>query len=594
MNKRLNLLSVVARHWEILLLVIGWALYLIVKLVGPLLVVRLFDGNSWTLLNTLTTSHEQQTLDYYQGLMQDLVFGPIIQTLSFVLLALMLWRYCRNVSLKVFALIIFVFLLITKWEVLSFPPYGDAIGGPFAEALWLFEHNFDYVGLFHQPTFTVGGPRVYFFSIYPGFLALTLKVIPWTQAFLVFHHLLTFALTAGIIAMVRECGRKVFEPVLAMLLALILLALPLFQSQTEAINMEMPVTFFVVWAAYAFVHQRWAQGAALAAIAATVKGLGIIACGSAVVLICFGAWRMVGLREKLKSLAWALVPAITGIFIVSAKFIFHDTHVQQGMVQLDAGWPSLKKEFIFYLFLLALAIFVFHIVRLIIRKKPVDIFIPAIFFLFSAGWFMLFFNFYAVSPRYRVTLFPFLVFCAAYAIALVFQLKIVQRIVAVIVIVAACVCSYGGFYGGMSENDHVLLERSLEYRNDLILNRRLIQAAQERYSDQLIVAPFTIAQALAIPQLGYVHKKLKVMMYGFGIKYGNIANYPGLKNLNLRRTVFVGVKVAPISEDFSYPVGPHDFILEKIAVGNKEASFFRGGVAIESLWRVTHGVELNK
>ncbi len=230
MNKRLNLLSIVSRHWEIFLLILGWALYFVVKFAGPLLVTRLFVDNSWNFLNSLTASQGQQTLDFYQGLIQELVFGPMMQTLSFVLLALMLWRYCRGVSLKVFALIIFIFLLITKWEVLLFPPYGDAIGGPFAEALWLFEHNFDYVGLFHQPTFTVGGPRVYFFSIYPGFLALTLKAIPWTQVFLVFHHLLTFALTAGIITMVREYSRMFFDSVLAILVALILLALPVFQS----------------------------------------------------------------------------------------------------------------------------------------------------------------------------------------------------------------------------------------------------------------------------------------------------------------------------------------------------------------------------
>lgn len=207
-------------------------------------------------------------------------------------------------------------------------------------------------------------------------------------------------------------------------------------------------------------------------------------------------------------------------------------------------------------------------------KRKTDVQAPGILFLYAAGWFALFLNFYAVSPRYRVTLYPFLVVCTAYAVVLVFKWKIGQRMIAVIVMIAACLLSYGRFYGQSVDNDHVLLERSLEYRNDLMLNRRLIAVAQERYSDQLIVAPFTIAQALAIPQLGYVHKKLKVMIYGFGIKYGNIANYPGLRNLNLRRTVFVGVKVAPISEDFSYPVGPHDYILEKSQWAIRKLAFF--------------------
>ncbi len=579
---------------DIFLLSLGWAAYFILKFAGCLWVAHLFAKGSFDLLNFLSVNQSTQTLDFYQGRIQETLVGPATQTLAFALLVFMLWRYLSEVSFKVFGAIIFVFLLVTKFEVLFFPPYGDAIGGPFAEGLWLYAHNFDYAGLFRAPTFTDGGPRVYFFSLYPGFLALTLKLISSTKFFLAFHHILTFALTAGIIAYVREYAKKVFEPVLAFLMALILLALPLFQSQSEAINMEIPVAFFMVACANALANKRWGWATIFAILSAAVKGLGIIACGCVFVVLCVYSLKAKNIKERLKLVALSLISAMMAVFIVGAKFIFRDAHVQQGMVSWDAGWPSLKNEFIFYLFLVSCAVFFFDLARRFFCKQKTD-FLPAgVMYLFAAGWFLLFLNFYAVSPRYRVALYPFLVFSVFYAVVLLLKWKVLSRTLALCILAASCVMSYGSFYGSIPDNDHVLLERSLEYRNDLELNRRFVKAAEERYSDQLIVAPFTIAQALAIPQLGYVNKKLKVMIYGFSLKYGDIANYPGLKNLNLRTTVFVGVKIAPISPEFSFPVGPHDIIVEELAVGNKKASFFRGGFAIESLWRVTHGVGFSK
>jgi len=579
----------------LVLLVLGWTLYFVVKCLSPSWIAHWEQTQSYDLLNRLAIGQGQETLEFYQGRIQETVFGPALQVLSYLLLALLLARYFANTSIKKFALIIFLFLLVTKFEVLLFPPYGDAIGGPFAEGLWLSQHSFDYRGLFNQPNFSVGGPRVYFFSLYPGFLALTLKLIPWTPVFLAFHHLLTFALTAGIIAMLRECGRKTFGQDLAWLSSLVLLSLPLFQSQSEAINMEIPVTFFTMWSAYALSQRRWGQCALLACLAAAVKGIGVIACGAVALVFLMEIFRTPRLKEKIRLLALSLLVLVTAAFIGGAKFFFKDTHVQQGLVRWDAGWPSLQKEFIFYLFLISVVVFMVYASFRFLKSRrekysDAGIFTPAVMFLFAGMWFFLFLNFYAVSPRYRVALYPFLVFLVIYTITLVLKWGIVQRLLAIAVLIVSCWYSYGVFYGSIPDNDHVLLERSLEYRNDLEVNRRLVRIAEQRYNNQLIVAPFTIAQALAIPQLGYVKSKLNVMIYGFGLKYGGILNYPGLHNLDPTKTIFVGVWVAPIDPSFAYPVGPRDTIIEEITVGNKKASFFFGGYAIETLWRVRHGL----
>lgn len=579
--------------WELTAIFTAIFGYLALKFAGPLWVGHLYAIRAFDQLNRLSFEQGTQNLEFYQGRIQETLWGPAGQIVSFFLLAFIICRYFREISGAGFFIIIFLFLIATKSEVLFYPPYGDAIGGPFAEGIWLYQHGFNYGELFRQPNFTVGGPKVYFFSLYPGFLALTLKLIPWTKLFLAFHHLLTFALTAGIAAFYRQIARKSFEPVLSILSALVLLALPLFQSQSEAINMEIPVAFFAIGCAYYLADRRLGWGVLWACLASAIKGIGVVACLGAIVVLIYEIIRAGDLKRKLQCAVLALVPASMAVFIVGAKFFFRDTHVQQGLVQLEAGWPSIHKEFIFYLFLSACAVIIWRTAGEIKQGEKRDYLTPVIMTVFAAGWFLLFVNFFAVSPRYRVTLYPFLIFSVVLASVLVLKWTMIHRVLALIVLGLACYSSYGIFYGSTPDNDHVLLERSLEYRNDLELNRRLVNLAEERYYDQMIVAPFTIAQALAMPELGYVHKKLNVMIYGFGIKYGPIANFPGLKKINTARTVFIGVQVAQITPGFRFPVGPRDTVIDEVTAGNKRGTFFLGGYSIEALWRFVHGLPFN-
>ena len=353
-----------------------------------------------------------------------------------------------------------------------------------------------------------------------------------------------------------------------------------------------------MWSAYALSQRQWGKSTVLACLAAAIKGIGVIACGGVAALLVIMALRPHPWKERLKYLGLAVLSLAMAAFIGGAKFFFKDTHVQQGLVGWDAGWPSLQKEFIFYLFIASMIVFIAWAIcpkgLAGARKwRKEDLWTPSIMFVFAGTWFLLFMNFYAVSPRYRVALYPFLVFLVVYSVSRLIQWQRLQQVLALGVLLVSCTLAYGRHYGSIPENDHVLLERSLEYRNDLAVNRRLVRIAEKRYNNQLIVAPFTIAQALAIPELGYVKTKLNVMIYGFGLKYGGILNYHGLRNIDPFKTVFVGVNVAPIDPQFSYPVGPRDVIIEEIAIGNKKASFFLGGYAIETLWRVRKGIPIN-
>ena len=83
-------------------------------------------------------------LNFYLGEAERLFFGPLGQIISGSLFLCFCLLYGKQLTPKVFGAAVFFYLLITKSEVLFFPPYGDAVGGPFLEAVWLSRHGFDY------------------------------------------------------------------------------------------------------------------------------------------------------------------------------------------------------------------------------------------------------------------------------------------------------------------------------------------------------------------------------------------------------------------------------------------------------------------
>jgi hypothetical protein len=531
------------------------------------------------------------------GQIDERVVGPLCELISGTLFAIFALLFLSTASARKFGIAVFAYLLLTKLEVLFFPPYGDAIGGPFAEAIWLKHNGLNYAGLLHQPGYAMGGPKVYFFSIYPTYLALTMMLIPNIKLFFVTHHLLVFAMVAVSVSLFREISARAFSAQVAILLSLVLLYMPVIQSQTEAINMEMAYTFFIMISAHALIKKEFGRASLMAMTAVLIKGIGQFSC-AAVLLVGVLGW-LAGdpeFRRNKKIFLWWLGLLVMMGLALSVKFLIKDQHVSAGMVRLFAGWPSLKIFFISRLYLGALCIV---LVALLIEKFAKKITLPQkydlfVMLIFCTMWFLLFMNFFAVSPRYRISVYPFLIYLVFYALAILIRPGILRQVCLFAVIFAALFYSYGKFEPSTIENDHVILERSLEYRADLKLNQLIVKTVQDKYDKYLVGAPFIIAQLLAVPELGYATKPLHVMIYGFACTYGGIKNFPGIENLDIAHTIYVGVQVSQISPDFYYPVGPQDKVIEHLEYGNKKASLFMGGMAIETLYRGTTLMKLKE
>jgi len=571
--------------------------YYAIKFCNYAYIEKLYASGNTAFLNKITKVKEAQTLDFYLGRAQETFFGPISQVISGLLFCVICLLFFKNGNKKIFGLAIFVYLLLTKFEVLLFPPYGDAIGGPFAEAIWLSRNSFNYIELIRQPGYAWGGAQVYVFSIYPTFLAVLLKIIPLPSIFLIINHLIVFGFVAVMASLLRDIVQKVYGDETGVLVPILLISLPAFQAQIEAINMEMPCAFFIMLSAYFLVYKKINLAGVMALLATLVKGSGVLSCAA---FFLIGIYLFLFDREYKHHktiLFWGIGLVLLAVGKVAFKFFLNDQHVSAGMVALAKGWPSLNHMYIFYYYMISLFIFLGFLLyqRRTGNRSWKELYTQSVMFVYGGMWFLLFFNFYAVSPRYRIVSYSFVVFCSFCAVALIIRNKMVQKCLLVFVIVAALFSSYGYFYGSLPGNYHVLLERSLEYRNDLKLNQKMAAFIEEKFSNAKIGAPFVLAQLLGLPELGYVKKDLDVMIYGFECQYGGIENYPGLANLQIANTIYVAAQVDKTKENTMYPLhAQYDKIIKEIQYGDKKAWLFMGGVGIERVFSVTRMIRMRQ
>ena len=128
-----------------------FCIFIFIKSRGVFLIESLYYAGKIEILNKLTGAVDIQPLNFYIGRTEETVFGPMREVISGLLFTILALMYLKKSSLKIFGITVFLYFIATRPEVLFYPPYGDAIGGPFAEALWLAKHSFDYAGLYYQP-----------------------------------------------------------------------------------------------------------------------------------------------------------------------------------------------------------------------------------------------------------------------------------------------------------------------------------------------------------------------------------------------------------------------------------------------------------
>ena len=540
---------------------------------------------------------DTQTLDYYQGFLIDQLWGPLEVVLSGLLFLVFSLRFLVHRSMFVYGLAIFVYLVITRPEVLLYPPYADTLMRAFSDSIWLLRHNFDYASYLKQASFSYGGPQIYPTSIYPSFLAFLMRITPSPEAFLVIIHLITFAMAAFAVAIYRQILRKIFNEYSAHLVSILILSLPLFQSMAEAINMEMSCLFFAVFAVYYLVERKIPQASIMAVLSLLMKAPGGITC--ALVLMSSILLFIIDRRQKgsFANIFWGV-----GVFIFAAiSFVIRSRlvggkQIENNAVELFIGLPILKTKIVFWIFVFLMIVILGLGVWLLCRRKhklDLKAFLNSNFssinlLFMMILWFLFYINFSISLYRYQLLLMPFFIFCIIFLALLLIRNHRVVNMAIVMAIVLLLVNSYGLFFNKNLENTlgGNTFERSLEYRNDLLLHMKLAREIEENYSDMMISAPAIIAQTLNFKEVGYVHKPLDVMVYGIRSPHEGIKEFQGLDKIDIRKTIWVGLRV-DMNKDFTgYPYGPKDLIVKKIEIGDKMATLFMGGYSVEKLRRL--------
>jgi hypothetical protein len=556
----------------------------------PLWVQQAFNAGSLDVLNRLTHMNAPQHLNVYLGRMEEMVWGPAVQGLSGILWLILALGPLKNVNGRIYFLCVLALLTAVKWNVLFFPPYGDSVGGPFAEGWWLARHHFDYAALYHQPGYAQGGPKVYFTSLFPTYLAVMYTVFSSVKVFLAANHLVFFALAAGVAAFIRSIGRRIFSAEVAGLTAALILSWPVFQSQMEALNMELPSLFFAVASAWALSRRRVHAAGVAALFSLLFKGSGVFACAA---FFGFGLFELMADKDRSRRKAWALwgcglIAAAVGV--VAMKFVMGDQHARAGMIGFLSGWPSLRQFPLTYIYGLsagALAVWA------VIGTRRSDSFLSEnlafkttlLMFIFAGMWFLLFLNFVAVSPRYRVAVYPFFLFMV---IGLLTRI-VPQRLIQILALSAAVIVVQFNAYGWRNAaigTDYCLLEENLQYRGDLKLYQELARTVEAKYAGTAVVAPFISAQILAVPDFGYVRGRREVYIYGFNCTYGDIRRYPGMGGLEIGRTIYITMALDLGSKDMPYPVDPNDRVIDIVEWGNRKAWIFMGGFAIDRMKKI--------
>ena len=520
----------------------------------------------------------------------------VTQLLGGMAFAFFALQFLKDSSLKQFSIAVFVYLLLTKCEALFNPPYGDPISGPWVEGIWLARHNFDYAGLLSQGGMSQGGPRIYVFSIYPGFLAVLMKLMPSVKIFLLVNHLLTFAMSSVIVAIVREIGKKYFTAEMALLVSMIGLGLPLFQSHTEAINMEMPSLFFLMLTVYALSKRRFGAAVILAILDVLTKGTGLIACATVMMAAVLDAVLGEGTAQaKKKNLI--LGASLIGFMVVQTglKYVAQDSTIRD--MAFMSGWAAITSTHIFKLFILCFAVCVAVFALRCKGRQPLDVlkglwkkyYSAILMFLAAFNWLLLFLNMAGLSPRYKIMLCGLLVFCLAFAVSLVLRSKQWMNSILWFALGMSLLSSYGLLENRTTDShyyEYLLLDRSLEYRNDLKMYQKVAQELENKFSGFTVGAPYIMAQKLGLPELGYVHKPLKVISYAATVEFEDIHTFTILEDIDALHTVWVGFKgkinsgVAEMIPDF--PIDPAmDLVLERAGWGGRYATLFMGGYAID-------------
>jgi hypothetical protein len=437
-------------------------------------------------------------------------------------------------------LLAFAFLALLALHARSLwdPPYWDALIGAFPQGLWLARNDFDLVRLVTaELNCGEGGPNVYPFSIYPlGIAALYALDLPPGVVFLVLHvFVLACAATAATAFFVL--ARERLPSPLGSLATLLFVGTPLFQSLASQMNMDMPLCALTLVSLLGLVRRRYGLAflAAILALLLIPRGVILVAANASFIVLAvmrpgwagFAGVNAVGIRPRV-AFAWIL--AHVGLLAVfGVELLVLSAHATMPVhVGLLEGFAPLFSRTLWKIpefgvgFLVALACGLAFAIRAVRGSgRPVD--------LACATFLVVLLVFYGQYknplPRYFLQAYPHTLLLVLAAISAATPWRWLTPSVVSLAIAINVVNIEGALYHDIGSGWTIpptrnrspltvsghLLERSMAYRRGQALSHDIASRLEEFDRDRtVIVANWPLAQALSIPEFGYVDRPWRV------------------------------------------------------------------------------------
>ena len=411
------------------------------------------------------------------------------------------------------------------------PPYWDALLGAFPQAIWSADHGLSPSLLLREGgAYPKGGVSVYPFSVYPWTVALLWALhVPREVVFVAFH-LVSLASAALVLACVHALARPRLGARSAAWCAVALGCWPPFQSLACQMNMDMLLAACGAAAVLALVEGRLGASWLWTLVALLVKPTGVILVGaqmstSTLALLAPRAFGFSPSARRGHGLALGGHALLAALFLLQLR-VLQSVGKTPLCIEWFAGFAPLATSRIWYVpeFGLATALALPLLVVALARSRSVGL---AASETASACFVVVFIAFYGqftiLLPRYFLQAAPFLMlFLGAACTWSRVCCRRLHLILAAFALFGA-VNSRGILYPApvandpdpidgrpyLASNGH-LLERSLEYRDDIELARRVARALDRFDRDLTVfVAHWPFEQLLSEPRLGYVDRPFR-------------------------------------------------------------------------------------
>jgi len=412
--------------------------------------------------------------------------------------------------------IAFVLLLLMNLQVLTDPPYWDALTGIYSQAVWLKDHNFDYFQLWHQPKWVDGGPHVKILYVLAPVYALLIKFLGAGWAFTSIHifNIFCAALTFTLFYVFL---RDHMPDKLALLWCSAAALDPIWSGQVASLYIEIPQAACYGATILALHRRRYLLAALFCLVAFLVKSSALLL--ALAMLIWFIGYRL-GLHftvdynnthKKIWPDAYVAAP-FPVLFWLANQMNADNFKLQWNLSDI---FYSVKILLPFQTGILVLTGFILAVT--LIRWKLWgtdywynDRFLIVSFLTILTGGFWAAYHLYPLPLcRYAASVvFPMIALLGLLVTRWSYRMAV---LLACLLIIIGAANQYGLLLPSLPtpvarSGEH--LERSREYLLDLTSNQRVCRFLEKNYFDHPIVVKYPFAHMLSSSDLGYVRKPL--------------------------------------------------------------------------------------